>query len=215
MSRIELAGIEAHTLELTGRIPAEVAARRLPAALTPREDRDGVELGVLAFAMRGLGLVRPVRIGPRFDYGELLWRIGVTWRGEAAWFATTCDLDRAAIRAMGAWLVRYPVRAARITLDARALSVHVGTAALAVRVGEAMRTCDPVAPRPVLVGGSGRLSRIPWREEPAPERGWVSVEIDDGGLGRATLGAEITWDRAALAHAGRRHRCGIAVRVRA
>src|SRR4051812_25888481 len=106
--RFELSGVEAVTLELRGSLAAEDARRLLSAArLDPAPYAPGrVEVGLLVFEMRGLGL-RGVP-GPRFDYREALWRVGVLHEGERGWLGFCCDIDHALVRRAGALVIRYP-----------------------------------------------------------------------------------------------------------
>lgn len=211
---LELSGTETHTIECGGLLESAVARRLVPSSLTVREVDGAAELGLLCFAMRGLGASAPVRVGPRFDYGEALWRIGVTWRGEPAWFAIACDLDRSAVRTMGAWLVRYPVCRARIVVDDAHAVIERGSEGAQIRAIAGDLAPPPVLPRPLLVGDDRRLHRIPWREDPAPFRREATIAVVDTGLVAATVGAAVRWHPDGVVHRGRVHRCGIAARVR-
>ncbi len=207
---MELSGTEAYTLEITGSI---VDAPRVPGGLELIRCDGAVEASVLFFAMRGLGMTEPVSIGPRFDYGEALFRIGVVFDGRPAWLAVACDLDRSVVRSLGGVLVRYPVRAARIEVSAARASSRSGAGEIDVGIGARGESPAPVPPRPLLVPDEGRLYRIPWREDPAPVRHIVDVDVRLDSLSRATFGAAATYDAKGLAHEGRVHRCGIATRV--
>lgn len=224
MLGIELRGTEAFTVELEGTVPLAQARACLGAAALPLETREAdptrAVVSVLLFQMRGMrarGLP-----GPVLDYAEALWRVGVLWRGAPAWFAVACDLDSAAVRALGAVLVRYPTRAARLAVDAEGARVERVDAAarrFAVRATAvpARETPPPVPPRPLLVParrGSGALYRIPWREEPAPERRVARCEVSEPALARATLGEGLAWAPEGLVHSGRTHICGVASRAR-
>jgi hypothetical protein len=212
---MELAGTEAHTVEIGGELELEAAARHLGGQLEIRRGPEGgAEVSVLFFAMRRLGMVSPVRAGPRFDYDEALWRIGVVHEGAPAWFAVACDLDSAAVRGMGALLVRYPVRAAYLDISGVAAYARAEARAIAVRVGPEKAAPEPVPPRPLFVGSGRALFRVPWREDPAPFRREVELQVADAGLTGTTFGGEVTWSRTGLVHRGRTHRCGVAVRVR-
>jgi hypothetical protein len=206
---IELRGTEAFTVELTGTLAVDDAralAASLPLALRP----DGrAEVGLLLFQMRGLGL--GALPGPRLDYGEALWRLGVIVDGAPGWFGLCCDIDHPLVRRTGALLVRYPVRAARFAFDAEAGSAQVDAAAGTLRVTADLTAEAPAAepPRPLLVRDGGRLFRIPWKEEPAPFRRRATASVR-GALGERTLAPSLGWDAAALVHRGRVHRCGLA-----
>jgi hypothetical protein len=211
--RFELSGIEAHTIECEGSVPLAAASACVPDALAVRSWDERAEVSLLCFAMRGLGASAPVRVGPRFDYGEGLWRIGVTWRDAPAWFALTCDLDRAAVRMLGAWLVRYPVRTAEVFVDDARASVRCESARLDVSARALADVPEPVPPRPLLVARDGELYRIPWREDPAPYRRTAAITVDIDELSRGTLGAAVQWSPHGLVHRGRTHRCGLATRI--
>lgn len=213
MVRIELAGTEVRTIECDASVAIDVARRHVPDGLSLRTQDDTAELSLLCFAMVGLRASEPVAIGPRFDYGEALWRIGVTWRDAPAWFAPVCDLDSRFIRALGALLVRYPVREAAIDIGERSAYVRAGHDALAIAVATLGEDSDPVPPRPLLVGSGQRLFRIPWRETPAPWRHAAALTIDDRGLGQTTLGGPVRWSPTGVVHRGRIHHCGFAQRV--
>lgn len=210
--RFELSGTEAHTIECEGVLAPDAARALVPAALELREREDGIEVGLLCFAMHGLGASQPVRIGPRFDYGEALWRIGVLWQGAPAWFAVVCDLDRPLVRGLGAWLVRYPVRPATIVVDAARAIVAASGAALEVKAEPTDARPDPVSLRPLFVAHRDAVWRIPWREDPAPHRRSATIRVEDDGLANTTMGARVRWDPHGLVHRGRVHHCGIAHR---
>jgi hypothetical protein len=194
MTRFELSGTEAHTIECEGVVARDAARELVPAELELATREDGVEVGLLCFAMQGLGATQPLRIGPRFDYGEALWRVGVLWQGAPAWFAVACDLDRVLVRGLGGWLVRYPVRSATIVVDAARAVVATQDRALEVKAEPKERRPDPVPPRPLLVSHRDVLFRIPWREDPAPHRRSAAIHVEDDGLACATMGARVRWD---------------------
>ncbi|MEW5851713.1 MAG: hypothetical protein AB2A00_23185 [Myxococcota bacterium] len=210
----ELVGTEELTLEISGRVPEDEARKRVPSEL-PLEIHDGgVSVMVLLFSMRGLHA--RLTLLPRFNYGEALWRIGVRFHDEPAWFSPACDIDNPLIRAMGARVVRYPVREARIVLrEARGVHAHVDTAegALTASATPLTGSLPPTHPRPQLVGSSGNLFRIPWGEEPAPFRRHATVSVGDASLAVRTLGGPIRWDAVGVIHKGRMHHCGPARRV--
>jgi hypothetical protein len=208
--RFELSGTEAHTIECEGVLARDAARTLVPGELELATREDGVGVGLLCFAMHGLGAAQPVRVGPRFDYGEALWRVGVMWQGAPAWFAVVCDLDRPIVRGLGAWLVRYPVRTATIVVDAARAVVAAERRALEVLAEPTEHRPEAVPPRPLLVAHRDALLRIPWREDPAPHRRRATIRIEDDGLARKTMGARVRWDPHGLVHRGRIHHCGIA-----
>lgn len=210
--RFELSGTEVYTIECSG-VASRAAVRSLVPDAVALPEADDVEVGLLCFAMRGLGATLPLRIGPRFDYAEALWRIGVVWQGAPAWFAVTCDLDRPLVRTMGAMMVRYPVRSAAIVVDPTHATIRCDVGSLEVRARALAESPDPVAPRPLLVASGRSLFRIPWHEDPAPERHAAEVDAVDDGLEHATLGTRVRWSSRGLVHRGRIHRCGFAARI--
>jgi hypothetical protein len=211
LPRFELRGTEAFTVELSGALSLDDArplAGTLP--LAPRPD-GRAEVSLLLFRMRGLGV--DGLPGPRFDYGEALWRLGVSLDGAPSWLGLCCDIDHPLVRRTGALLVRYPVRAARFAFDAEAGSVRVDAPEGTLHVTTASTAEEPAAapPRPLVVRDDERLYRIPWREDPAPYRRRATAAVS-GRLGASTLAPSLTWDAAALVHRGRVHRCGLAAR---
>jgi hypothetical protein len=210
--RFELGGTEVVTFELRGSLAA-AEARRLaaPAGLDPELREDGrAVVSLLLLEMRGLGL-RGVP-GPRFDYGEALWRLGVVRAGRASWLGIACDLDHPLVRWTGARLIRYPVRAAAFAFEAWTARVTTEAGALLVSAPPADEEAPVEPPRPLLVHDGARLYRIPWDEEPAPFRRHAQATVS-GDLATATLGASLRWEAAAVVHRGRGHRCGLAGRV--
>src|SRR5262245_14420614 len=108
-----MVGTEEHTVELSGRMPAERARALIGPDIVLRIDGGAAVVGLLLLRMRRL-LVRAFGTplpAPPADYGEALWRIGVLDAGGGpAWFGVTCDLDGEIVRHAGKLLVRYPVR---------------------------------------------------------------------------------------------------------
>jgi hypothetical protein len=205
-----LSGIELVSLEVLGRLPLERARALVPAELKLRRVEGAAEVGLLCFRMQGLapGIVR--RWG--LDYSEALWRIGIEWRGEPAWFGACCDIDAAGVRWGGRWLMRYPVRRADIDIDESRARVVRGGNELVLTFRKLGVAPEPTPPRPLVVSDRGRLYRVPWREDPAPECSTAQVEILDDSLVRATWAA-VTWQPSGLVHQGRGHHCGIAERL--
>lgn len=218
--RFELSGTEAITIELHGTLstadarPFLAAARLEPTPPTPgKEGR--IEANLLLFEMRGLGMTGLP--GPRFNYREALWRIGVLHQGAPAWLSVCCDLDHALVRAAGAMVIRYPVRKATLSLsDAGAawtarIQASTGTLDTSVHISDDVAPVHPA--RPMLVHDAGHVYRIPWNEDAAPFRRHATAEIQ-GDLAAKTLGASLRWEPGAMVHRGRVHHCGIARRLR-
>ncbi len=210
----QLSGIERRTIEIAGRLEPARARTLTPAGLTVREDAGGAEVEMLAFRMSGLSPHGMTWLG--VDYGEVLFRLGVEWRGEPAWFVVRCALDRAVVAASAAALMRYPVKLVRrIAIEAAAsgwrLSAddHEGNLLRAALEPTSEATPSPRPVRPVLVRASGKLMRVPWEETPAPHRVQAHVTVEVGVLEREALGAPVRW-MSALLHEGRQHRCGVA-----
>lgn len=210
-----LRGREEATVELGGRIDRDAARRLLGDGIELEAGGDGARAELLVFRMRGLH-ARAIP-WPKFDYAEALWRIAATWRGEPVWFGAVCDLDRSAIRAMGRALVRYPVRAASVTIDdphEKQWTVDVAApACLRLVVHPDATDVAAVPPRPLLVRDAGRLFRIPWEEHRGPYRRRAAVEVIDDDLSESTLGVRVDWDTTALALRNRTHMCSLARRA--
>jgi hypothetical protein len=210
---LELRGTEELTLELEGRLPIARASELVPDLLDLETDGDDAVVSLLVFSMRGLRPRGMPLVG--LDYGEALWRVGVRLREDLSWFAVACDLDSRIVGVLGRWLVRYPVRRASFRFDGESVAIARGEHAMQLR---AVATAppprpEPVPPRQLLVWEGTRLFRIPWAEEPAPDRREVDVDVREGGLVDATLGA-VRWQPRGLVHRGRIHRCGLAQDVR-
>lgn len=217
---MQLSGVEEATIEVEGTIP-EAAARRLLGDLPPEPAGEGrARVGLLVFRMRGL---KPRGIpAPGSDYQEALFRVGAIVAGaerEPAWLCPACDIDRAHVRALGALLVRYPVAAARIALDAGddafRLDLHAAGARLALTAtprGDASPPARP--PRRALVRSRGGLYEIPWREDPGPFRRPAAIAFTDDARARAAFGLrageDLAWEPEGLILRGRTHRCGLA-----
>ena len=208
MASVSLHGLERATFELDGTVEDFAT---LPTGLTPRRTAAGIEVNLLMFELAGLRplwLRSPVGLG----YGEALWRIGVTWQGQPAWFAPVCDLDSAIIRTLGRRAVRYPVRKAELAISSERGSVRTNNGSLTVTAHDDVEHCEAVAPRPLLVTANDELFQIPWREIPSPAIVRRSVTVDDT-LSMPTLGSRVNWQASALVFAGREHQCGVAQRL--
>lgn len=225
-ARTLLAGTERRSIELAGRLDPARARALVPSRVPVREDADGAEVEMLAFRMSGLAPHGLPWIG--MDYGEVLFRLGVEWRGAPAWFVVRCALDRAAVAGAAARLMRYPVERVRsiaidvdVDVDLAAGSLpgpatwrlsakdHLGEVLRASLVSEGESSPPPRPVRPVLVGAKGTLFRVPWEETPAPRRLEARVTAWEGALEERALGARARWSSAVL-HEGRLHRCGVA-----
>lgn len=206
-------GTETTSLELTAVLDAaaaETIERTLPDPLLLERDaeRRGVA-SVLALEMHGLGL-RGVPIG--LDYREVLHRVAARFRGEPAWVALRCDLDRALVRAMAAKIIRYPVAAARIAIEdgedgVVRLRSDGGDGVIAATFAPA-EAVEPTPPRRTFVVHRERLFEIPWDERPAPVRRRASVTDSDASGCATVFGASLTFDGVATLHRGRTHFCG-------
>jgi hypothetical protein len=209
-----LSGIEARSIEISGRLDPAPARALAGPGLPLREDERGAEIELLAFRMTGLAPDAAPWMG--MDYGEILFRLGVEHAGAPAWLAVTCLLDRAAVASFAAALIRYPTtRARRIDIESGPTTwridaeSHRGRALRATLAPDAAPPPAPAPLRPVLVRAKGRLLRVPWDEIPAPHRAHAAAAVEPGPLELDALGAHARWTSAVL-HERRLHRCGIA-----
>jgi hypothetical protein len=202
-------GTELGTVELLGEIDrgAPIAAAAVAAGVVELAPRP--ELSVVILAMRGL---RSRRLGwPRFDYGEVLWRIGARRGDVPVWIAARCDLDSRLVGVMARRLMRYDVHRATIAIDdagdARRVTIEARDGRLAATVTASGDPIDPPATRPLLVDG-GRLS-LAWHEHAVGATHHAGVAFEDDGLLRALLGPDSRIDRGVL-YTRRDHACGVA-----
>jgi len=212
--RTWFSGMERWSIEIAGHLDPSRARALAPQGVAVREDPDGAEIEMLVFRMSGLAPNGLPWIGT--DYGEVLFRLGVEWNGERAWFVTCCALDRAGVAAAAATLMRYPVRRVdRIHIDASPIQWRFSASE---RGGELLRGVlvpkEELSPearsvRPVLVRAGNKLFRVPWGEVPAPQRWRAEATIEPGALEKEALGECVRWKSAVL-HEGRLHRCGVA-----
>ncbi len=144
----------------------------------------------------------------KFDYAEALWRIAIRHEGEPAWFAVKCDLDHPVVRALGARLVRYPTRAARIVGSEGRWSVRTEAASLELGVSDEDTALVPSLRRIFVPGGF----EIPWDEVPPGRARSARIKVTDDALLRATLGDDAKLDATGVVHRGRTHMCGFARR---
>jgi hypothetical protein len=221
--RVEFTGTETLTLEIEGTLPHARAEELAGPGVEVQRAGDRAVVSLLLFQMKGL---RPRGLpAPALDYGEALWRIGAVRDGESAWFGHACDIDHPLVRLTGAWLVRYPIRVASFTFDddgegegkgGCSVIVDAESKHFKVRARPAeTRGEGPAAspPRRIFVRSRGALFEIPWREDPAPRRWSVTLDLADVALGVATFGADVAWAPSGVVHRGRIHRCGLARRI--
>ncbi len=201
-------GVERFTVELSGSADPALAAA-LPPGVEAEENPDGtVPVNVLFFWMDGL---RPRALpGPRLDYHEALFRVGVRHEGAAAWLSVACDLDSAFVRATGAALIRYPVRAARLSVDPHRVAVETPRGTLVAEIEETEEALEAPPPRVALTRKGETLYRIPWEEVAPPHCRAARVRILQDTLSEATFGVPVRYAGRALSMQGRVHRCGVA-----
>ncbi|MFO0640820.1 MAG: hypothetical protein U0183_16485 [Polyangiaceae bacterium] len=196
----------------------DAMARRVPPPLVIERDAGGRgSASLLVLEMSGLGLGR---LPPRFDYREVLYRVGVEVDREKAWLAVRCDIDRPLVRSFARAVIRYPVCPATITIDDRGdrtLTLRAHTArdhlSVTLAVEEGQDAPEPSPPRRTFVVDGPTLFEIPWDERPAPRRQTSDVVAIEGPSTGAVFGGAVTFDPRAVVHHGRVHRCGAARRV--
>jgi hypothetical protein len=210
--RTVLEGVERFTVELAGRADPAIVAALPPGVEAERESDDGaVPVNVLFFRMEGL---RPQALpGPRFDYCEALFRVGVRHRGAPAWLAVACDIDNALVRATGERLIRYPVRSARLAIDATRVTVEAPEGTLSAVVEETAEQATAAPPRIALTRHRETLYRIPWEEVDPTHRYVAQVRIVDDTLSENSFGVPVRYAERAVSMQGRIHRCGLATPV--
>ena len=180
---MRLSGTESISIELSGVLDAaatDALALGVPAPLGLERDADGRGcLSVLVLEMHGLGLAWTL---PKFDYREVLYRLGVTMDGAPAWLALRCDLDRALVRGMAGAIIRYPVQRATIDIeevDGATFTFRAATDAdslsAKLRLEASRGVPAPTPPRRTFVVDGGRLFEVPWNERAAPSRDHASV----------------------------------------
>jgi len=221
---VRLSGTEALTFEVGASLPPSRAREVVPARFE-LEQAAGVPRGsVLFFRMTGL-VMRGLPF-PSFDYCEALWRVGVVFEGKPAWFAVACDIDHPIVRALGARIVRYPTRAAKIlTSEARwkveaevGGSVELRVSVDGSAVGGTSRASSADAGeipalRRTFVSSGKRVYEIPW-DEVAPTRARsAQVTVVSDALVQATFGDGAKLDDMGVVHRGRIHMCGGARRL--
>ncbi len=212
---MKLRGTEALTLEVGASLPP-VVRERVPARFDlPLEG--GAPRGSLLF-FRMTGLVWTAFPIP-FDYSEALWRVSVAFDGEPAWLALACDLDHPIVRALGARIVKYPTRVAKLIPSESRWMVALGGAkpegvagSLELRVSDVDAADVPKLRRTFVTSGK-HVYEIPWDEEPPLKARSVSVKVTEGALVGATFGEGAKLDDVGVVHRGRIHLCGRAHRV--
>jgi hypothetical protein len=212
VSRTLLTGREALTLEVELAVDPLAVARLVPRRLSLAPGPDGAAVvSLLCFAMDGLHLDGLPR--PGLSYGEALWRLRARRDGADVFFALACDLDSPLVRAVGASLIRYPVRRADFSFGDGRLLVATAAGRLSV-TATPVDEVPPIAPAlPVLAARGEALYEIPWRETPTPSRRWATLAVHDDSLAVATCGPS-RWPARGVVMQGRLHHCGLATRVR-
>jgi hypothetical protein len=202
--KTHLRGTEALTLEVGASLSLSAARPLVPA----RFELDAEpRANVLLFKMTGLA-ARGLSFAT-FDYFEALWRVSILHEGAPAWFAVACDIDHPVVRALGARLVRYPTRAARIVGSEGRWLVEAGGAKLDLRVSDEDTAAVPALRRTFVARGAN-VYEIPWDEEPPAKARSARVTASDDSLLRATFGDAAKLDDTAVVHRGRVHMCGFA-----
>lgn len=204
LKAFRMRGTEHATWEVAGRLDS--SALELPRAL----GADGA-VSLLLFHTRDMAANWTG--WPRYTYNEALWRVSVTWREASAWFAMCCDIDHALVRSTSRHMVRYPLRAAKLSVNNDGANVicSAGTFELTVSAGASTDAQAP-ALRPMLVQQGDHLYEIPWEESPPHSCIDLPITVKDE-LGPNTFGTEVTWESTALQLKGRGHSCGFAQRV--
>jgi hypothetical protein len=201
-------GLEAVSLEIFATLSAYDAAAR-SAPLDPVVDANGRAFAsVMVFEMKGLRLWGL----PGVDYKEALWRVKVKHAGAEAWLAVACDIDETLPRFIAAQAVRYPTRAAELSIVTRAdttVTVGSGFEATVSEKGEPAT----VAPLPMVVARGIQVFNVPFGSQTG--RGLVScgVKVTRDALWKKTLGASARAS-SALLQWDRPHECGLAKLVK-
>ena len=206
---MRLRGTEALTLEVGASLPSSRAREMVPARFAVPSAEGGDARGSLLF-FRMTGLAMDGLPFPSFDYGEALWRISVRLSSAddaLAWFAVACDIDNPIVRALGARLVRYPTRAAKIIASEAKWKVG----ALELKVSDVDVGEIPTLRRTFVASGE-RIYEIPWDEIPPARARSVRVAVVNDGLVRKTFGEGAKLDETGIVHRGRVHMCGLARR---
>ena len=206
-----LRGTEALTLEVGAALDAQRAREIVPQRFELDIADDVARGSLLLFRMSGLSMnALPFA---SFDYSEALWRISVRVDDELAWFVVACDLDSALVRFVGARLIRYPTRAARIVGSEARWRIDAGGVSADLRVSDIEPAPVPTLRR-VFVGATKKnVYEIPWDEAPPARARLARVTVAEPALVRSTFGDGARLDETGVVHRGRIHMCGFAKRL--
>ncbi len=207
---MKLQGPEALSFEVGATLSSAAARALVPERFEIEASDDTARASLLFFEMSGL-VLRAVPF-PAFDYREALWRVSIRHEGALAWFAVKCDIDQPIVRALGARIVRYPTRAARIVGSEGRWSVDAGGTKLDVRVKDEDKGEVPALRRTFVASGRN-VFEIPWDEVPPARARRVGISANDDALLRATFGESAKLDGEGVVHRGRVHICGSARRL--
>lgn len=100
---------------VTYRAPAARLAPRIPAPFTLDTHRGHGFISVCALEVRAMGIVGTPR-WLRFHNVEVLYRVGVRFRGESTFITLRSDTASAALALVGGWFSHYRLRRAEIAL---------------------------------------------------------------------------------------------------
>jgi len=217
--RVTLSGTEDIAIETRGSIPEEIARAIVGPGLVPEASHGFATVELLVTSIKDLKPIDQPIPGisiPGMDYKEALWRVGVIFEGQPAWFVKACDIDGTLVRISAKLMIRYPIREARITLGFdswRATArIDIGGMSLAIDAIAMPDRPEALPPRRALVRDAGAVYEIPWQERAAPTRANAKINLQDG-LAEATLGCAVAWSGEAVIHRQRTHRCGLATAV--
>jgi hypothetical protein len=201
-----LRGTEELTLEVGASLDEAFARAAVPARLELEAEGGRARAGLLLFRMSGL---RWRELPPSFDYMEALWRISVRSGGELAWYAVACDIDHPVVRFLGARVVRYPTRAAKLMASEARWKDATNDAALELDISDVEPGVVPSLRRTFVSS-----YEIPWTEQPPNRARSVRVKVKEDALLRATFGEDAKLDEMGVVHRGRIHMCDAAKKVR-
>lgn len=201
-------GLEAVSLEIFATLSAYDAAAR-SAPLDPVVDENGrAYASLVVFEMKGLRLWGL----PGVDYKEALWRVKVKHQGSDAWLAVACDIDETLPRFVAAQAVRYPVRAAELSIVTRAdttVTVGDGFEVALSETGE-----HATAPAlPMVVARGAQVFNVPFGDKTGRGLVTCTVKLKRDALWKKTFGASAR-PSGALLQWERPHECGLAKPVK-